>query len=431
MTYNLSQVRKILTIKKKLPKYSILNQKKYISSSRLKGMGESVFAEFTNSCIKNEAVNLGQGFPNYAPPIFVQECLQEVSKMGVITNQYNRSMGHPILVNQLQNVYESLFSRKLTQMNFVITNGATGALFTICQALLNPGDVALLLEPFYDSYPNQVQMAGGVCKYLPFNIPKNCVSSEELSIDFKNLDDMISDKTKLLFINNPHNPTGKCWSKEEFLELSNIILRHPNLLVVLDEAYEWLIFDNNQHVRFASLPGMWNRTITVGSAGKSFECTGWKIGWICASEKITRLIQMAHQWIPFCTSIPLQCAIGLSFKKQSEVNWFEHLRYKLQARRDSLMNGLKLAGMRVIVPQGGYFVLVDTSSFEYNYNPHEPKDFEFARWLIQTHKLGPIPPSAFYSSTNRHLVKDYARFAFCKSDTLIEAGLERLKAIKR
>lgn len=424
------QIGKLFSITKNFLKYSTLNQHNMISSTRLKGMGESVFAEFTNSCIANEAVNLGQGFPNYAPPKFVQECLQEVSKMGVITNQYNRSMGHPILVNQLQNIYEPLLNRKLTQMNFVITNGATGALFTICQALLNPRDEALLLEPFYDAYPNQVQMAGGVCKYLPFNIPKDCISSNQINLDFKKLDSMINNKTKLLFINNPHNPTGKCWNKEEFLELSRIIQRHPNLFVVMDEAYEWLVFDDNQHVRFASLPGMWNRTITVGSAGKSFECTGWKIGWVCASEEITNIIQMAHQWIPFCTSIPLQCAIGLSLKKQLQFNWFEELRNKLQNRRDALVDGLNLAGMRVIIPQGGYFVLANTSNFDYDYNPHESKDFEFARWIIRTHKVGPIPPSAFYSPKNAYIAEDYARFAFCKSDSLIDAGLEKLKAIE-
>jgi len=285
-------------------------------------------------------------------------------------------------------------------------------------------------EPFYDAYLADIQMAGGITKTIPLKFPKKCKSSAEFTLDYAELDNMITDKTKLLFINNPHNPTGKCWSREELVELSNVVQKYPNLLVVSDEAYEWLTFDGTDHIRLASLPGMWDKTLTICSAGKSFECTGWKIGWMMSKKEHAATFQLAHQWNPFCVSTPLQFAIAKSLQKAQVNGWFGQLQTKLQSRRDKLVDGLAKAGLDPVVPQGGYFVLADTSKFTFPTTPGSPKDFDFARWLIQTYDLGPIPPSSFYSEPYKHLVGDLARFAFCKSDDLIDAGLEKLSAIK-
>lgn len=348
----------------------------------------------------------------------------------MVSNQYCRSQGHPDLCTELVKLYTPLMKKELCMNNFVVTDGATDALFTTCQAFINPGDEAIVLEPFYDAYPADIQMAGGITKYLPLDFPQKCTSSGEFTLNYAALDGMINDKTKMLFINNPHNPTGKCWTRDELLELSNVVKKYPNLLVVVDEAYEWLTFDGIEHVRFASLPDMWKQTVTICSAGKSFECTGWKIGWIMAHEDLTARVQLAHQWVPFCVSTPLQYAIARSMQKAQQNGWFEQLQNKLEKRRNRLVDGLKQAGLEPIVPQGGYFVLADTSKFTYPTTPGSPKDFDFARWLINTYDLGPIPPSAFYSPESKHLVKDLTRFAICKSDDLIEAGIEKLQAIK-
>jgi len=399
------------------------------ASARLKGMTETVFAEFSAACVAIGATNLGQGFPNYPPPDFVTESLKEAAEDGVAGNQYCRSMGHPMLVEQLQKLYSELMGRNLNMMNFVATDGATDGLFTTCQAFIDVGDECIVMEPFYDAYPMDIQMAGGIVKYLPMDFPSKCTSSAQFTLNYQALEDMITDKTKLLFINNPHNPTGKVWSREELTEIANIVKKYPKLLVVADEAYEWLQFDGLEHVRMATIPGMWDKTITICSAGKSFECTGWKIGWVIGPEEITAAFQLAHQWVPFCVSTPLQYGIARSFEKAHEHNWFPQLAQKLQRRRDYLCTNLRAAGLEPIVPQGGYFVCADTSGFDFPIGPGERRDFEFVRWMIRENKLGPIPPSAFYSADHAHMVGNLTRFALCKSDDLIEAGVEKLQAM--
>jgi len=274
------------------------------------------------------------------------------------------------------------------------------------------------------------QMAGGITKYLALDFPEVCTSSSQFSLNFSKLDNMINDKTKLLFINNPHNPTGKMWSHEELLELSKVVAKYPNLYVVADEAYEQLAFDGTPHIRFANMPGMFDKTITVFSAGKSFECTGWKIGWTVASEEVSNAIQMGSQWVLFCVASPLQYAIGKSLQKAKHNGWFPSLREKLQRRRDNLVVNLESAGLKPIVPQGGYFVMANTSKFDFQRTPGSPKDFDFCRWLIKTYGLGPIPPSAFYCKEHATIMEDYTRFAICKTDELIQEGCDKLKAIK-
>jgi len=401
-----------------------------VKSERLDGMGESVFAEFSTLCTQFGATNLGQGFPNYPPPEFVKESLLQAANDGMVSNQYTRSQGHPKLAEQLVKLYSSLTQRQLNMQNFVVTSGATDALFTTAMSFLNHGDEVIVMEPFYDAYPAQAQMAGATTKYIPLQFPTKCTSSGEWVLDFEELDKMITDKTKLLYINNPHNPTGKVWTREELTELAAVVLRHPQLNVVSDEAYEWLVFDNNEHIRLCTIPGMWDRTITVCSAGKSFECTGWKIGWIMADEKFTSAFQLAHQWVPFCVSTPLQYAIALSLEKAEKINWFDTLKTKLQSRRDGLVDALRQVNLEPIVPQGGYFVLADTSAFTFPRTEGSPRDFDFTRWLIKTWGVGPIPPSAFYSPEHAHMVENIARFAICKSDDLIEEGVQKLMKIK-
>jgi len=196
-------------------------------------------------------------------------------------------MGHLKLVNELSTLYSPLFERQLNPLsNFVVTSGATEASFATIQALVNPGDEVVIMEPYFDMYPAQVVMAGGVPRFVPFHFrPRNIAkpTAADWKMDLKELEQSFSDRTRLLFLNTPHNPLGKMFTVDELRGLSDLLLRFPRILVVSDEVYEFVVFGEERHVRLASLPGMFDRTITLGSAGKSFSVTGWKVGWTIAN----------------------------------------------------------------------------------------------------------------------------------------------------
>jgi len=233
----------------------------------------------------------------------------------------------------------------------------------------------------------------------------------------------------LLILNSPHNPLGKVWSEDELRAIASILSRHPRVLVMTDEVYEFITFDGVPHTRMATLPGMWDRTITVSSAGKTFSCTGWKIGWTIAPPNLSQAIFLAHQWIPFCVSTPLQEAVSVAISTAAAGDYFQSLRIDMERKRDLLVRSLKQAGMTPFVPQGGYFVVADTSSIPVpkNFLENETRrDFAFARWLTTAVGVTPIPVSAFYSTPHQSLAANYARFAFCKRDNVLQQAAERL-----
>jgi kynurenine aminotransferase len=406
---------------------STLAPSSFQPAQRVRSFGTTVFSEFTTLAIEKNAVNLGQGFPDFPAPDFIIEAAREA--MGQHINQYSRGAGHLRLVNAISTVYSPLFGRMIDPLSeIVVTVGATEGIFATIQALVDPGDEVILIEPFYDSYPASVIMAGGVPVYVPLRPDPGSHSAAAWRLDMAEVEAAISPRTRLLIINTPSNPIGKVFDREELTAIAGLVKKH-DLLLLSDEVYEWMVYDGVQHTRIATLPGMWERTITLGSAGKTFSVTGWKIGWAIASPPLAHAVLMAHQWIPYCVATPLQEAVGVAFEQAERRGYFDELRTMYQAKRDKLISALTDAGLPPIQPDGSYFILVDTSQLPSPPSQGEdPRDFAICRWLTAEIGVAAIPPSAFYNAEHKHLAKDLARFCFCKTESVLDEAARRLQA---
>ncbi len=394
-------------------------------AERVRSFGTTVFAEFTALAIKHNAVNLGQGFPDFPAPDFVIEAARTALASG--HNQYARSAGHPRLVNAIATVYSPLFHLELDPLSeVVVTTGATEGIFATMQGLVNPGDEVILIEPFYDSYPAAVLMAGGTPVYVPLRPAAGATSAAQWSLDMDELESAITPRTRLLVINTPNNPAGKVFTRAELESVAALVQAH-NLVVLSDEVYEWMTYDDAPHIRLATLPGMWERTITLGSAGKTFSVTGWKIGWAIAPRHLAHAVLMAHQWIPFAVTTPLQEAVGAAFEQVEERGYFAELGAMYASKRDKLAGALADVGLTPMIPQGSYFILVDTAHLDAPTPTADPRDVQICRWLTREIGVAAIPPSAFYSLDHKVLAANVARFCFCKTDSVLEAAAQRLR----
>ena len=394
-------------------------------AKRVQGFGQNVFTEFTALARAHDAVNLGQGFPNFTAPDFVKEAAQEAVKRDL--NQYARSAGHPRLVQAIADIYSPLFGRELDPLNeILITVGATEGIFATIQAMVDPGDEVILIEPFYDSYPASVIMAGATPVFVPLRPQVNATSASEWQLDFDELEAAVSPKTKLLLLNTPHNPVGKLFSKSELERLATFV-QHHDLLVLSDEVYEWMTYDDADHVRIATLPGMWDRTITLGSAGKTFSVTGWKIGWAIAPRHLIHAIHMGHQWFCFAVSTPLQEAVAIGFEQAIERDYFNWLSAMYLGKRNKLLSALEQVRLRATVPDGSYFILFDTSDLDVPKPEGERRDIAVSKWLTSEVGVTAIPPSPFYSEPHKYLTDNLARFTFCKTDELLDEAVLRLR----
>lgn len=410
--------------------------------------GSTVWEEFTPLAVKHKACNLGQGAPDFGTELFVREAAAEVM-MEQTDHQYTRSQGHPRLVKQLAETYSPWLERDVDPMSEIIVScGATQTLFSIMEAFVNPGDEVILLEPFFDIYPAQVTMAGGICKYVPMRArgPEDGEkgTAGDFYLDMEEMRAALTEKTRLIILNTPHNPYGKMFTLAELQELADLVLEHPRVLVVNDEVYEHLYY-NQKHARLASLPGMFERSITVCSSGKTFNTTGWKIGWAISCAPIIQAIQLAHQWIIFSTPTPLQAAVARVLEKASEPyqghdTYFDYLRGVYEAKKDHLLETLRLAGLNPIEPEGGFFIIANTSHIiipkkylepnEFDEGKAPPRDKAFCRYMTVEFGVTAIPPSSFYSEEHRHLAANYARFACCKRDEDLHEARRRLVGMK-
>ncbi len=380
-------------------------------TAKLQGFGTTIFAEMSALAISTGSVNLGQGFPDYEGPREVLDAAIEAINGGL--NQYPPGPGMPILrqaISEHQQRFYGLTYDPDTEV--LVTAGATEALASVLLGLCDTGDEVVVLEPTYDSYHACIALAGATPKFVTLRPPS-------YDIDLDAVRAAITPKTKLILLNTPHNPTGKMITAAEAAAIAGLVVEH-DLILVTDEVYEHLIFDGLQHICLATYEGMRERTLVISSGGKTFNTTGWKVGWICGPPALVTAARTAKQFLTYVCSGPFQPAIAVGLRLSHD--YYTGLAADLAAKRDKLMTGLAAAGFQAFKPSGTYFITVDIR----NVQP-DGDGYAFCRSLPARCGVVAIPNVVFYENRaeGRHLI----RFAFCKRDSVIADAVERLKSL--
>eukprot|EP00629_Pelagomonadales_sp_RCC1024_P003090 CAMPEP_0119259218 /NCGR_PEP_ID=MMETSP1329-20130426/120_1 /TAXON_ID=114041 /ORGANISM="Genus nov. species nov., Strain RCC1024" /LENGTH=481 /DNA_ID=CAMNT_0007258583 /DNA_START=104 /DNA_END=1546 /DNA_ORIENTATION=+ len=386
--------------------------------------------------------NLGQGYPDWAPPAFVKAGLRNAaSDESASGHQYARSAGHPPLARVLARRYSAHLGGKVDAFGEVaVTVGATQALLVSLLALVGRGDEIVLPEPFFDLYLGQAWLTEGVVKPVPMALD----ASKEWRLSTESLKAAINPRSRVLVVNSPHNPTGKVFDREELEDIAAVVAaenagRAPGdeLVVIADEVYKYIVHGAGvEHVHFASLPGMRDCTLTVSSAGKTFSATGWQVGWIVGPEQLVAPCQKLLPYLQFCAPTPVQAALATCLDAADAAyegfpTYYAWLGHEYARKRRVLAEALTAACIEPLPSQGGYFIVGDVSTLlqltpaEY-FADGAADDWAFCRWLGEEHGVVAIPASPFFSERpERPLV----RFAFCKTDDVLELAAGRLKAL--
>lgn len=381
-------------------------------TAKLQGFGTTIFAEMSALAMSTGSVNLGQGFPDTDGPRAVLDAAIEAINSGL--NQYPPGPGMQVLRDAIA-AHQSRFYGVDYDANseVLVTAGATEALAGTLISLLDTGDEVVVLEPMFDSYAPCIAMAGAVVKPVTLRPPQYTFDPDELRAAF-------SQKTKLVLFNTPHNPTGRVFTREEVQMVADLAIEH-DVIVVTDEVYEHLVFDGLEHVALSSLPGMRERTVVISSGGKTFNTTGWKIGWVCGPAPLVSAIRTAKQFLTYVNGGPFQPAIAVGLGLPD--SFFHELAADLQSKRDRLIPGLQTAGFDVFPTQSTYFVTVDV-------RPLQPDGdgMAFCRSLPERCGVVAIPAEVLYAdkSEGRHIV----RFAFCKKLDVIDEAVRRLSTLR-
>ena len=389
-------------------------------SDRLQGFGTTVFAEMSALAVATGSVNLGQGFPDYPGPAEVLDTAR--AAIGTAADQYPPGPGIPELREAIADHVRRFRGLAYDPADEVlVTAGATEALSGALLALLNPGDEVVLFEPMYDCYAAGIAMAGGVARPVPLRPPADGIG--RWCFDPAELRAAITPRTTLLLINTPHNPTGTVLTADELAVLAGHALDH-DLLVLTDEVYEHLVFRGARHTAIATLPGMRERTVVVSSAGKTFNVTGWKIGWICGPAALVSAVRTAKQFLTYVNGGPFQPAVAAGLRLPDA--YFTTAAADLEYRRDVLVEGLRAAGLPVISPEATYFATVDVRGVQ-----PDGDGLAFCRALPERAGVVAIPSGVFYSAEHASLGRHLVRFAFCKSDEVLGEAVTRLARMGR
>ncbi len=384
-------------------------------TERLRGFGASIFAEMTALANATGAINLGQGFPDYDGPREVLEAAARNVLDG--HNQYPPGTGLADLRIAVAEHQRRFWGIDLDpDSEVLVTMGATEALAAALLGILNPGDEVVVFEPLFDTYAGCVALAGAVLS----PVTMRPTAEGRFSFDADDLRRAITARTRMILVNSPHNPTGSVFTQEELGLIAGVATDH-DLIVVSDEVYEHLTFDDAVHTPIASLPGMFARTLTVSSGGKTFNTTGWKIGWASGPEPLVSAVRMAKQLFTFAGGTPFQSAIAAGLRLPDD--YFFGLARDLQHKRDVLVGALTDAGLEPIRPDGTYFVTADIRS-----RAPGVDGLDFCRSLPQQCGVVAIPAVVLYDPRNAHEGRHLVRFAFCKKDTTLDEAADRLRA---
>ncbi|XP_075628726.1 kynurenine--oxoglutarate transaminase 1 isoform X3 [Balearica regulorum gibbericeps] len=366
-----------------------------VQAQRLEGIDKNIWVEFVKLAATYSTVNLGQGFPDFPPPDFLKEAfVRALSRENYMLHQYTRA--------------------------FVI-----------------------IIEPFFDCYEPMVKMAGGTPVFVPLRLkaPKDgkLMSSADWQLDPAELASKFSERTKAIVLNSPNNPLGKVFSRGELELIADLCVKH-DVLCISDEVYEWLVYDGKEHIRIASLQGMWDRTVIIGSAGKTFSATGWKVGWTVGPNRLLQHLRTVHQNSVYHCATVAQEAVAQGFQRELELygkpnSYFIQLPKELQQKRDWLVQSLDAVGMKPIIPEGTYFLVADISEFKSDVpdvpDSDEPYDSRFAKWMVKNKGLAAIPLSAFYCGAHKNNYNHFIRFCFAKEEATLKAANDILQKWKQ
>lgn len=431
--------------------------------SRLRNFtAPSVWLEFSPLAKLTSSHNLGQGFPTFPPPPFITEALSQSTSKPTLA-QYARPAGHPRLVSAIAQRYN------VKEKQVVVTVGASEAILLGVMATVDVGMEVVLIEPAFDIYKGAVELCGGVCKAVGLkwkSLKDREMGLSGLKIDEDELRGVLSDKTRLLILNSPHNPTGKVFAREEMGRIATILEDYPHVCVLSDEVYEKLVYPPNVHVPFASISeSAAARTISVYSAGKMFSVTGWKVGWaVSANEELAQRLAIVQQFVVFSVATPLQECVAIALETSDRPyegcgSFYEYLRANYERKRKVLMEALQEAKLNPIEPQGAFYIMAETLSIKPRHGHNEPppeimkwinegdlevddrtfsrKDYNIAREMAVTTGIVGIPPSAFYDGDSEELgdspkdgptslARDFIRLAFCKTDEELKEAAEKI-----
>jgi methionine aminotransferase len=376
--------------------------------SRLPEVGTSIFSVMSKMALEHKAINLSQGFPDFPVSEKLIELIHQNMKDG--HNQYAPMPGVPSLRKVIAEVITATYQRPTDfETEVTVTAGGTEAIFSTIAALIGSGDEVILFDPAYDCYDPAIRLNGGIPIHINLKQP-------HFAIDWQEVQDKITPDTKMIMVNTPHNPSGAVLNEHDMLALQEIALKH-DLIVLSDEVYERIIFDDTSHQSVLKYPDLAKRSIAVFSFGKTFHATGWKVGYTVASEELTREIRKTHQFITFSVNTPIQFALAEYLKESKN---YMYLGKFYQQKRDFFLNQIKGSSLKPLPCFGSYFQLL---SYE---GVSTKSEMEMAAWMTKEKKLTPIPVSAFYKDGSDQKL---LRFCFAKSDTTLESAGKILRMI--
>jgi len=374
--------------------------------TKLPKVGTTIFSVMSHLAVQHKAVNLGQGFPDFEPPQPLRDALSRAMANGL--NQYAPGIGTAALREQIAIKTERLYGHKVSaDSDITVTSGATEALFAAIAAVVRAGEEVIVFDPAYDSYEPAIELQGARAVHIPLTVPS-------FSIDWQRVRDAITPRTRMILINSPHNPSGAVLSAQDLDTLAAIVRDTP-IVVLSDEVYEHIVYDGAEHHSVLRHPELAARSIVVSSFGKTYHCTGWKVGYAVAPAKLSAEFRKVHQYLTFCTFHPAQVAFA-EFLASTPQHYLE-LPAFYQTKRDRFRGLLAPSRLKLLDVPGGYFQLVDYSAIR------DEDDVAFCEWLVKEGGVAAIPLTPFYEKApGTRLV----RLCFAKSDATMEAAAERL-----